>query len=182
MGLLCTLVVSVCFVAFPLTSHAAAQKSAPKIVKSEPLPPEDPLTGLKEITVEVSVTPPDDAKSPALASLLRKPNVLPDSLQTLVELEIRRSTSLRVVPNAMVRLRVIITVSDLKHGNYYAIVRISLFEYAWLKRNAATVHVASWQSQQTHSWGGDSVVDGLDKDLAQPLNEFLNAYLAANPR
>jgi hypothetical protein len=59
-----------------------------------------PLEGLREVTVEVSITKPDDVKSPDLAGLLRQPAVLSSTIQTKIELEIRRSTRLRVVPNA----------------------------------------------------------------------------------
>jgi hypothetical protein len=85
-------------------------------------------------------------KSPALAGLLRRPNVLPSTIQTKIELEIRRSTGLRVVPNAPATLRAVITVTDMKEGNYFSILRLALQEQVRVVRNGATFAGESWRS------------------------------------
>lgn len=146
------------------------------------------LVNLAEVSVQVFITPPDDTKAPHLARLLRTSELLESSIQTKIELEIRRSTNLRIVPTALPKLTATISVKDLGGTNssvlaYYCITTLSLWEPARIARNGELTLVTSWAANARHSWGGDdSVITDLSSRLDTLLNEFLNEYLAANPK
>ena len=148
-----------------------------------------PLSGLTTIAIQTHITPPDDQSAPTLARLLRNPVLLDRTIRDKVEREIRRSTNLRIVPDAPATLHVILSATNLNDNSghpfaYFCLVRLFLTEPARVVRNGVVVPDAeSWQSLQSNSWGSDdSVVLEMADKLDIPLREFLNQYLTVNPK
>ena len=150
--------------------------------------PTDPMAGLSEIRVEIApgCGGPDGA-SPDLARALRRPDVVPDAIQTQIELEIRRSTSLRIVSNSATTLRVSCSVTDMSEGKFKGMVMdttLSLRDVVRIVRNGVLLDTMVWESDHIMSWGGpvDIVIAKRPSTVDLLLKEFLNEYLAANPR
>ena len=149
--------------------------------------PTDPMAGLSEIRVAIgSGCGVPDGASPSLAYALRRPDVVPDAIQTQIELEIRRSTSLRIVSNSATTLRVICTVTDMSDDNVHGIVvdtTLSLRDVVRIVRNGVLLDTMVWQGKQMTSWGPvDITIAKRPSTVDLLLKEFLNEYLAANPR
>jgi hypothetical protein len=166
------------FVAF-LGRHLSAQSAASAA----------PLSGLTTIAIEIHITPADDRTTPTLARLLRNPVLLDGTIRDKVELEIRRSTNLRILPTAPTTLHVILSATNMNDNRglpfaYFCKVHLLLTEPARIARNGVVVPDAiSWQSLESDSWGSDdSVVLEMTEKLDVSLREFLNQYLTANPR
>ena len=149
--------------------------------------PTDPMAGLSEIRVEIApgCGGPDGA-SPDLARALRRPDVVPDAIQTQIELEIRRSTSLRIVSNSATTLWVTCAVRDLSAGDIHGIVMdttLFLREFVRIVRNGVLLETVVWQGNRVLSSGPvDTTIAERPSTVDRLLKVFLNEYLAANPR
>ena len=144
------------------------------------------LSGLNEISVEVNVGQ-GRTESNQLARVLQNSSVLPATIRDKVELEIRRSTSLRIVPGAPVKLYVLARVTQQndtldRAAGYICEVRLFVEEPVRIERNGVLEPATTWHSTEWVSWGpDDQVVLELSSKIDRPLTQFLNEYLAANP-
>src|SRR5262249_59613061 len=117
-----------------------------------------------------------------VGTLLRTtPSLSESAIQNKIELEIRRSTSLRINPASTTVLHAIMSVNDLNSDDYrspiyYCMVKLLLEEPVRILRSGSLESTISWHTGESHSWSSeDSTVTKLPSRLEIFLNKFLNA-------
>jgi hypothetical protein len=142
------------------------------------------LAGLTTVNVVVSVSPGND--SPELKQRLEVPELSEATIRDRIELEIRRSSNLRILPTAPATLRVNVMVLDVNAKpprtmvGFFRQVDIEVIEPVRLARNGFLEPATTWRSNIAYGWGSD--LSGTLPQIDRALTQFLNAYLAANPR
>jgi hypothetical protein len=101
-------------------------------------------------------------------------------------LEIRRSSNLRILSAASATLRVDVRAFDLDKDEprrilaFVRVVKIEILEAIRVERNGFVEAAPTWQSYVSLGWGSD--LSGTSAAIDRALTQFLNEYLAANPR
>lgn len=137
------------------------------------------LVGLREIAVVV-----EQFKDEAVRDGLSR-----EDIRTFVELRLRQN-GIAVVPDEPARLGdawlyINVTAQKRKDMDLYAVnVALSLNQNAVLLRDPAIIvaGVRTWQRSSVYSGGSASLSETTRRDLGHLLEEFLNDYLAANPK
>jgi hypothetical protein len=147
-----------------------------------------PLAGLKTARVEVVINGTGLERHPELARALENPDILPEVIKTRLELEIRRSSGLQIVPAAQSTLRAVVVVAVTRVENptsrvlaYSYTAGINLEEPVLVPRNKIVVRAPIWQSYVIYASSQPNLSE-IVPDLDRALAQFLNDYLAANPR
>lgn len=129
------------------------------------------LVGLRSVRVHVNV-------SRELAEALPAP-----TLQTDVELRLRQS-GLRVEPDAPVMLRVNLFARKISGQvpGYEYVLEVETVEEVRVLRNLVQSEATTWNSNMVLGSFGKPTEAYLREQVRDRVDEFLNAYLAANPR
>ncbi len=140
------------------------------------------LAGLKGFYVVVAVLPDSDEA--------RRDRLEREQLQTDVELKLRqagiRVLSLQEEAQSKTRTSLVanVTVNKTSATFYILHVDVDVYQYVRLTRNPSTqVWVSTWSSASLLGWAKPESVGRYVRDSLKDLtDQFINAYLAANPR
>jgi len=147
--------------------------------------PERTLKGIRSVEVLV-----DSLKESSPTRI-----VLPGTIQTDVELRLRQF-GLRVVssdkmsadsgfPNLRVRLNVLDQTMGLEGTlvGYFFVVKVEVFQWVTLVRPPRSLARAlTWTSRGVYGYVGTEKADSIQDAVRGEVDQFLNAYLAANPK
>jgi len=124
-----------------------------------------------------------------LSDYVIKAGLLESQVRTDVELKLRRY-GLKVLSESEYAptLSVLITSVPVRreHSNntigYASLVSVQLDQYVQLLRNQRIIYATTWDTRHVGFWPQEKFVEDTRDVVSDKVDEFLNDYLAANPK